>query len=234
MLGLALRLHAVEPGADAEHDRWAALRAAMVAEQIAARDVRDPAVLRAMRTVPRHELVPAGVRPEAYNDHPLPIGAGQTISQPYIVALMSELARVRPGDKVLEVGTGSGYQAAVLAEMGATVFTIEIVEELAARAAADLARLGYDNVTVRAGDGYLGWPEAAPFDAIVVTAAPPRVPPPLRDQLKVGGRLVIPVGETFQELRVITRTERGFRERSVIPVRFVPMTGRAQEGRREE
>jgi protein-L-isoaspartate(D-aspartate) O-methyltransferase len=234
MLGFALRLQAVEPGADGDGDRWAVLRAAMVADQIAARDVRDPAVLRAMRTVPRHELVPEGVRPEAYNDHPLPIGAGQTISQPYIVALMTELARVRPGDRVLEVGTGSGYQAAVLAEMGATVFTIEIVDALATRAAADLARLGYDTVHVRAGDGYLGWPEEAPFDAIIVTAAPPRVPPPLREQLKVSGRLVIPVGDTFQELRVITRTARGFREQAVIPVRFVPMTGKAQEGRREE
>ena len=216
------------PTPSGEVDPQARRRAEMVRSQIAERGVEDPAVLAAMRTVPRHELVPAAVREEAYADHPLPIGYDQTISQPYIVALMTDLADVGQGDKVLEVGTGSGYQAAVLAEMGAEVFTIEIVEPLAKRSAADLARLGYEKVHVRAGDGYRGWPSEAPFDAVIVTAAPPEVPQPLKDQLKVGGRLIIPVGEGVQELRVITRTESGFEDQASIGVRFVPMTGEAQ------
>ena len=195
--------------------------------------IGDPAVLDAIRVVPRHEFVPSSQRELAYADRPLPIGHAQTISQPYVVALMTELARVEPGERVLEVGTGSGYQAAVLAELGAEVWSVEIVEPLAREAAADLARLGYD-VRTRVGDGYRGWPEAAPFDAIVITAAPPEVPRPLLEQLAVGGRLVVPVGDAWgaQELVVITRTEDGLvRERS-IPVRFVPMTGEAQrEGR---
>ncbi len=206
----------------------AAARAEMVATQIEARGVRDPAVLAAMRKVPRHEFVPAGVAKAAYEDSPLPIGWHQTVSQPYIVALMSELAAPRPGARVLEVGTGSGYQAAVLRELGAEVYSVEIIEPLGQRAAATLARLGYGGVHTRIGDGYRGWPEAAPFDAIVVTAAPPSVPQPLKAQLKIGGRLVLPVGTSDQELRVITRTTRGFDERSVIPVVFVPMTGEAQ------
>ncbi|HUS63828.1 MAG TPA: protein-L-isoaspartate(D-aspartate) O-methyltransferase [Kofleriaceae bacterium] len=194
--------------------------------------VRDPGVLAAMRAVPRHELVPDAVRELAYEDHPLPIGWNQTISQPYIVALMTELANVARGDRVLEVGTGSGYQAAVLAEIGVQVHSIEIVEPLAKRAAADLARLGYgDRVEVRAGDGYRGWPEQTPFDAVIVTAAPPAVPQPLVDQLKLGGRLIIPVGEGIQELRVIVRTADGTREEPSILVRFVPMTGEAQQRR---
>ena len=201
----------------------------MVSRQIEARDVRDPRVLGAMRKVPRHLFVPESGRPNAYDDRPLPIGYRQTISQPYIVALMSELAEVRPGDRVLEVGTGSGYQAAVLAEIGARVFSIEIVEPLAKRATATLDALGYGTkVEVRTGDGYAGWPTHAPFDAIVVTAAPPKIPEPLKQQLKVGGHLVIPVGDYFQHLKVVTRTKKGFRERSVTPVRFVPMTGKAQ------
>jgi protein-L-isoaspartate(D-aspartate) O-methyltransferase len=204
------------------------LREAMVAEQIAARGVRDGRVLDAMRNVPRHEFVPAELRGAAYGDRPLPIGKSQTISQPYIVALMTELAEVRRGSRVLEVGTGSGYQAAVLAEMGADVYSIEIVESLARSAADRLRRLGYGSVHVRHGDGYRGWPEHAPFDAIVVTAAPPGIPPPLKAQLKAGGRLVIPVGERFQELQVITRSAEGFSVRSVAPVAFVPMTGEAQ------
>jgi len=212
-------------------DPLAAARDAMVRDQIEQRGVRDPAVLAAMRAVPRHELVPADVRDMAYEDHPLPIGHRQTISQPFIVALMTERAGVQRGDKVLEVGTGSGYQAAVLAAMGAEVYSIEIVEPLARRAAADLERLGY-RVNVRAGDGYRGWPEAAPFDAILVTAAPPRVPQPLVEQLARGGRMVIPVGENYQELRVLTRDESGtVSEQKVIPVLFVPMTGEAQERR---
>lgn len=191
--------------------------------------IDDPAVLEAIRVVPRHEFVPASQRELAYTDRPLPIGHGQTISQPHVVALMTELAQIEPGDRVLEVGTGSGYQAAVLAELGAEVWSVEIVEPLAREAAANLARLGYD-VRTRVGDGYRGWPEAAPFDAIVITAAPPEVPRPLLEQLAVGGRLVVPVGDAWgaQELVVITRTEDGFARERSIPVRFVPMTGEAQ------
>jgi len=200
----------------------------MVDTQIAARGVEDRAVLLAMRKVPRHEFVPAEAVRLAYEDGPLSIGWRQTISQPYIVALMSELAAVGPGARVLEIGTGSGYQAAVLAELGAEVYTIEIVAPLARRAAATLARLGYAEVQTRTGDGYRGWPEAAPFDAIVVTAAPASVPEPLRQQLKIGGRLVLPVGTYDQELRVITRTTEGWQDRTVIPVRFVPMTGEVE------
>jgi protein-L-isoaspartate(D-aspartate) O-methyltransferase len=214
-------------------DDYAAERAAMVEDQIAGRGVKDAAVLAAMRKVPRHEFVPSEVRFLSYADRPFPIGFDQTISQPYIVALMSELAGVRRGTRVLEIGTGSGYQAAVLSEMGADVYSIEIVAPLGKRAADTLARLGYKKIKVRIGDGYKGWPEAAPFDAILVTAAPPRVPEPLKQQLKLGGRLVIPVGEAgAQELKVLTRTPRGFDEQVTIPVRFVPMTGKAQEPHR--
>ena len=192
--------------------------------------MRDARVLEAMRKVPRHRFMPESQRAHAYDDRPLPIAHGQTISQPYIVALMSELADVKPGDTVLEVGTGSGYQAAVLAEMGVKVFSIEIIEPLAKQATATLSELGYGNkVEVRHGDGYAGWPERAPFDAVIVTAAPPKIPKPLKRQLKVGGRLVIPVGKHYQSLIRVTRTKDGFREESVIPVRFVPMTGKAQE-----
>jgi protein-L-isoaspartate(D-aspartate) O-methyltransferase len=200
----------------------------MVSTQIESRGVRDSQVLRAMRAVPRHRFVPPSERSSAYDDRPLPIGHQQTISQPYIVALMSELADLKPGDKVLEVGTGSGYQAAVLAEMGVKVFSIEIVAPLAKQAKATLTKLGYD-VEVRHGDGYAGWPEHAPFDAVIVTAAPPQIPEPLKEQLKIGGRLVIPVGTHFQSLIRVTRTKSGFRQEEVIPVRFVPMTGEAQK-----
>ncbi|MGD8858930.1 MAG: protein-L-isoaspartate(D-aspartate) O-methyltransferase [Myxococcales bacterium] len=200
----------------------------MVSSQIAARGIRSERVLAAMREVPRHEFVPEQYRDDAYDDHPLPIDADQTISQPYIVALMSELAKVEAGDRVLEVGTGSGYQAAVLAQLGAEVYSIEIVDELARTARARLDRLGY-RVQVRSGDGYAGWPERAPFQAILITAAPPRIPEPLKQQLAMGGKLVVPVGRGFQDLMVLTRTETGFEERSVIPVRFVPMTGKAQQ-----
>jgi protein-L-isoaspartate(D-aspartate) O-methyltransferase len=203
-------------------------RVDMVARQIAARGVRDERVLAAMRKVPRHEFIPPGTRDLAYTDRPLPIEHQQTISQPYIVALMTELANVGRDSKVLEIGTGSGYQAAVLAEIAGEVYSIEIVAALAASAEATLHRLGYADVHVRHGDGYQGWPEHAPFDAILVTAAPPRVPEPLRQQLAIGGRLIVPVGTRHQELRVIERTPDGFSERSVLPVRFVPMTGEAQ------
>ena len=209
---------------------FAAERNAMVREQIEARAVKDPAVLGALRRVPRHEFVPAAMRPHAYADRPLPIGEGQTISQPYIVAFMTELLEVRPGQRILEIGTGSGYQAAILAELGVEVYTIEIVERLAMTARALLERLGYTNVHVRAGDGYGGWPEFAPFDRIIVTAAPPRLPQPLIDQLKPGGRLVVPEGEHDQDLVLYTKTNDGkLRREKVLPVRFVPMTGQAQK-----
>jgi protein-L-isoaspartate(D-aspartate) O-methyltransferase len=208
-------------------DPFRAARERMVGEQIEARGVADAAVLAAMRSVPRHEFVPPEERARAYEDRALPIGLGQTISQPYVVALMIALAELQKGARVLEVGTGSGYQAAVLAACGAEVWTIEIVDPLARRAGSDLARLGYGAVHVRSGDGYRGWPEVAPFDAIFVTAAAPRVPEALLAQLRVGGRLVIPVGESgeLQSLQVHERTETGFTVHDVAPVRFVPMTG---------
>jgi protein-L-isoaspartate(D-aspartate) O-methyltransferase len=201
----------------------------MVAAQIEARGVSDTLVLRAMRSVPRHRFVPEHFSEEAYGDYPLPIGEGQTISQPYVVAAMTEAARVRPGEKVLEIGTGSGYQAAVLAAMGAQVWSIEIIPTLAARADSTLSELGYE-VSVLSGDGYRGWPEHAPFDAVVVTAAPEHVPQPLVDQLAVGGRLVIPVGDYFQELIVMTKLQDGTTATDTLfPVRFVPMTGEAED-----
>lgn len=200
----------------------------MVTETIEARGVTDPAVLQAMRTVRRELLVPEHLRRSAYGDHPLPIGHGQTISQPYIVALMSEIIRVEPGHKVLEIGTGSGYQAAVLAEMGAKVFTIEIVPELARRATGDLRALGYSGVETREGDGYWGWSERAPFDSIIVTAAAERIPPPLIEQLKDGGRMIIPVGPAFgnQFLVLVTKDGEQLRTKRMLPVRFVPFTRR--------
>jgi protein-L-isoaspartate(D-aspartate) O-methyltransferase len=211
-------------GESREHERHT-----MVESQIAARGIRNPDVLEAVRTVPRHRFVPESQQESAYEDRPLPIGHGQTISQPYIVALMTELAELKAGDTVLEVGTGSGYQAAVLAQLGVKVYSIEIIEPLAEQARAALAATGYgDRVEVRTGDGYAGWPEHAPFDAVIVTAAPPMIPEPLKQQLRVGGRLVIPVGQSFQRLLRITRSETGFEEENVLPVRFVPMTGRAQ------
>ena len=197
----------------------------MVSQQIEGRGVKDPRVLESMRTVPRHLFVPAASRDDAYLDTPLPIGDSQTISQPYIVALMTELLEVGPNSKVLEIGTGSGYQAAVLAAMGVDVFSIEIRQGLCERAQQTLAELGYTRARVRCGDGYGGWPEEAPFDGIIVTAAPASVPDPLLGQLADGANMVIPVGDFYQELKVITRIGDRFEERSVIPVRFVPMTG---------
>ena len=224
---------ACKPAVPLRAEDAAVEREAMVATQIAAREVRDPRVLAAMRAVPRHEFVPAEVRAHAYADSPLPIGHGQTISQPYIVAFMTEQLALKPTQRVLEIGTGSGYQAAVLAKLVAEVFTIEIVEPLAKRAAADLARLGFKNVRVRAGDGYQGWPEAVPFDAIIVTCAPDHVPEPLVRQLKEGGRMIIPVGEFgAQELYVLEKRAGKIEQRAVLPVRFVPMTGKAQTGKK--
>jgi protein-L-isoaspartate(D-aspartate) O-methyltransferase len=209
-------------------DSFAVQRDAMVDEQIRARGVEAPAVLNAMRKVPRHRFVPANVRAMAYEDHPLPIGSGQTISQPYIVAYMTEAAEISPRDKVLEIGTGSGYQAAILGEVAREVYTIEIIPELAETARKTLAELGYANVHAKAGNGYLGWPEHAPFDAILVTAAPDEIPQALVDQLALGGRMVVPVGEIVQNMMIIERTRTGVIERQTIPVRFVPMTGKPQ------
>lgn len=208
---------------------YARSRDRMVSEQIEARGIRDPPTLAAMRRVPRHRFVPTTASAEAYEDHPIPIGHAQTISQPYIVGFMTEALGLEGGETVLEIGTGSGYQAAVLACIASKVYSVEIVEPLAHEAGERLKGLGFENVLVRAGDGYQGWPEAAPFDAILVTAAAPRIPVPLEEQLKDGGRLVIPVGEDLQEIVVVTRHGARFDERRVLPVRFVPMTGKVRE-----
>ena len=210
-------------------DPYKKKRHEMVERQIVSRGVQDTLVLSAMKKVQRHRFVPDNVRPYAYYDEPLPIGYEQTISQPYIVAYMTESLGLKGGEKVLEVGTGSGYQAAVLAEIAGDVYTIEIVEPLAERAKKILEKEGYDNLHCRYGDGYRGWPEAAPFDAIIITAAPPKVPDPLLDQLVEGGRMVVPVGTWYQELLLITKTKKGFEKKRLIPVRFVPMTGEVQE-----
>ena len=212
-------------------DPYALARQQMVAEQLVrpGRDITNAGVLAVMGKVPRHEFVPEPLRADAYTDHPLPIGYGQTISQPYIVAFMTEQLEPKPTDRVLEIGTGSGYQAAVLAGLVAQVYTIEIIEELAQRAAADLKRLGYTNAHVRAGDGYRGWAEAAPFDAIIVTCAPEHVPQPLIGQLKDGGRIIVPVGPAWHQELVLLRKRGGKLERhAVLPVSFVPMTGEAE------
>lgn len=215
----------------ASADVYREAREAMVTEQLErpGRDISDPRVLAAMRTVPRHELVPENVRRLAYADRPLPIGHRQTISQPFIVAFMTEQLHPELSDRVLEIGTGSGYQAAVLAELVDEVYTIEIVEPLAHRATADLARLGYENIHVRAGDGYLGWPEAAPFDAIIVTCAPEDIPTPLVEQLAEGGRMIIPVGPDggVQELVLLEKRDGKMKQRDILAVRFVPMTRKA-------
>jgi protein-L-isoaspartate(D-aspartate) O-methyltransferase len=226
LVALLLVLVALSAGNRGSVGEYKLRRQQMVHEQIEARGVSDARILRVFSEVPRHELVPAALREAAYEDRPLPIGFGQTISQPYIVALMTELADVQAGEKVLDIGTGSGYQAAVLAALGARVYSIEIVPELAARARDDLARIGFA-VEVRTGDGFVGWPEEAPFDAIVLAAAPAQLPPALPDQLAPGGRIVAPLGQATQVLRVFTRTADGMESRDVLPVRFVPMTGRA-------
>jgi protein-L-isoaspartate(D-aspartate) O-methyltransferase len=200
-----------------------AKRERMVEAQIRSRDVHDAAVLEAMRRVPRHLFVPEHERPFAYDDRPLPIGRGQTISQPYIVAYMTEALLLEPSHRVLEIGTGSGYQAAVLAEIARQVYSIEIVPDLADGARLALERAGYRNVEVRTGNGYLGWPDRAPFDRIIVTAAPPAIPQTLVDQLADGGIMVVPVGTAFQEMVIITKTAEGVTQKRTIDVRFVPM-----------
>jgi protein-L-isoaspartate(D-aspartate) O-methyltransferase len=214
------------PSADTQQD-WENARKRMVAEQLRSRDVKDPRVLAAIEKVPRHLLVPENVRSQAYEDHPLPIGHGQTISQPYIVGFMTQALQVEPEHRVLEIGTGSGYQAAVLGELAREVYTVEIVEPLAESAKQSLAALGYTNVHVRAGNGYDGWPERAPFDRVMVTAAPDEVPPALVEQLKIGGIMAIPVGSgMMQDLRILRKTESGLDLLETLPVRFVPMTGK--------
>jgi len=203
---------------------FAAQRQRMVEQQLKARDIKDERVLAAMAKVPREEFIPEDARANAYQDGALPIGYDQTISQPYIVAFMTEQLRPRPSNRVLEIGSGSGYQAAILAEIVADVYTIDIVEPLAKTAEATLQRLGYKNVHVKVGDGYKGWPEEAPFDAIIVTCAPEKVPQPLIDQLKDGGRMVIPVGERFaQQLYLLEKKNGQLKESATLPVRFVPM-----------
>ncbi len=201
----------------------------MVEKQIEARGVRNQAVLNAMRKVPRHLFVPADMLESAYNDTPLSIGHGQTISQPYIVALMTELLQLTSTQKVLEIGTGSGYQTAVLAELVKTLYSIEIVEPLVEPTQKLLQSLGYTNVVSMYGDGYQGWPEYAPFDGIIVTAAPSLIPKPLIQQLTMGGRMVIPVGDYHQDLILLTKTESGLQRRNVTAVRFVPMTGEVEK-----
>lgn len=225
VLGPVMRLHA-------QDDRFSFHRQSMVEEQIVRRGIDNPEVVRAMGEVPRHAFVPDHLQNQAYIDGPLAIGSGQTISQPYIVALMTELLELDGDEKVLEIGTGSGYQAAVLARLAREVYTVEIREELGSQAEERLVSLGYDNIHLRIGDGYQGWPEEAPFDGIMVTAAPATVPKPLIDQLKVGGKLVIPVGDFFQDLLVITRTAGGVEQREIIPVRFVPMIGEVEDQER--
>ena len=241
LLGIALVVtsscsNADEPPATAapisESDALTAARQAMVNHQLKAsgRDITNERVLRAMAEVPRHEFVPASLRHEAYRDSPLPIGHQQTISQPFIVAFMTEQLDPRPTDKILEIGTGSGYQAAILAKLVKEVYSIEIVEPLALQATQTLQRLDFENVHVKAGDGYQGWPDHAPFDAIIVTCAPDHIPKPLVDQLKEGGRMMIPVGKTFavQELYLLEKHDGKIVQKAILPVRFVPMTGQSQ------
>lgn len=218
-----------QPMYDREKDKYVDDRLSMVANQIESRGVSDSAVLAAMRIVPRHLFVPKRYMGSAYEDGPLPIGHEQTISQPYIVALMTQLLELKGDERVLEIGTGSGYQSAVLAEIVDSVYTIEIICDLAESARKLLSDLGYDNVKVMCADGYRGFAEAAPFDVVIVTAAPDHIPDPLVEQLKVGGRMVLPVGDMYQELVVLEKTDKEVTKRRSIPVRFVPMTGEAEE-----
>jgi len=201
----------------------------MVDRQIVAKGVTDHAVIAAMRRVPRHRFIPNNESEDAYGDFPLAIGHKQTISQPYIVAYMTQALKLQPNEKVLEIGTGSGYQAAILGELVVKVFTIEIVKPLGEKAKEVLFELGYGNVTVRIGDGYQGWPEESPFNAIILTAAPSHIPSPLLEQLAIGGRLILPVGDHFQRLVLIHRTAEGYQQTDLLPVVFVPMTGEIEK-----
>jgi len=228
---LGCREGSVQPKTETSGDEQRDERERMVAEQLAARGIRDERVLAAMRRVPRHRFVDPDEARHAYEDRPLPIGQGQTISQPFVVAFMSQALELSGDERVLDVGTGSGYQAAILGELAREVWSIEIVAPLAESARQRLSALGYENVHVRCGDGYLGWPEHAPFDAILVAAAPDHVPQPLVDQLALGGRMILPVGKSDQELVLLRRTQAGVVQEEVLPVRFVPMTGLAEERR---
>jgi protein-L-isoaspartate(D-aspartate) O-methyltransferase len=218
-----------QKSAQADTEQFRRLREQMVSDQLQAREIRDTRVLSAMLKVPRHVFVPPGIVGSAYEDTALPLALGQTISQPYIVAYMTESLHLQGTERVLEIGTGSGYQAAVLAEIVPEVYTVEILPELLKRAQNTLESLGYKNIRFRAADGYQGWPEFAPFDCIIVTAAPDHVPQPLIDQLKPGGRMIIPVGRFEQDLVLLEKGESRITRRTTIPVRFVPMTGKAQQ-----
>lgn len=228
--GLCMRSEQeISKDAPASTDRLEEFRRQMVEQQIKARGVSDPRVLDALLKVPRHLFVPENQVEYAYEDTPLPIGYAQTISQPYIVAYMTEMLGLKSDDKVLEIGTGSGYQAAILAELCRDVYTIEVLAPLYERATHLLEEMGYKNIYTKVGDGFQGWPEAAPFDAIMVTAAPENIPPPLLEQLNIGGRLIIPVGDAIQQLVLVTKKDhQTFHRKSLIPVRFVPMTGEAE------
>ena len=228
-LGFAVALLVTPAGAA---DGFEMLRRSMVEQQVRQRGITQPEVLSAMEQVPRHLFVPDSLRTEAYSDQPLVLGQGRTVYQPYVVALMTSLLGLKRGDKVLEVGTGSGYHAAVLSRIAREVYSIEIVPTVASQATKRLSVLGYHNVEVRVGDGYRGWPEKGPFDAILLSAAPTQIPKPLLDQLREGGKMVAPVGGFFQDLLVITKTSEGLEKRTVIPVRLSPMKGRAQDGGR--
>lgn len=221
------------PGHAAD-EKLAAARIAMVKKQIEGRGINDTVVLDAMRVVPRHRFVPPQFENEAYDDSPLPIGYGQTVSQPYIVAAMTSALHLQPRDRVLEIGTGSGYQTAVLAEIVDEVYSVEIIDSLATRAESTLSNLGYRDVFVRVADGYAGWSEKSPFEAIIVTAAPDHIPQVLIDQLAIGGRMVVPVGNEEQNLMLITKTASGIQQRTLMSVRFVPMTGGAEGGHSDD
>jgi protein-L-isoaspartate(D-aspartate) O-methyltransferase len=223
ILPVHINMTSEEPQMKNTKKTYAEERESMVTNQIKSRGIKDAQVLEAMEKVPRHVFVPENMRKFAYNDEPLPIGKGQTISQPYIVAYMTEVLQLSSEGKVLEVGTGSGYQAAILAEIVKEVFTVEIIDELSNNALELLRAEGYTNIHFRVGDGAQGWEENAPYDAIMVTAAPPDVPKVLQDQLRIGGRMIVPVGDAFQELVLITREKRRFRQKKLLPVRFVPL-----------
>lgn len=229
LAGLALLLVVAAALPAGAEDLWAAQRRSMV-EKLRQRGKIPPEVLSAMEKVPRHLFVPEAVRAKSYDDEPLPLGSGRSIYEPYVVALMTSLLDLQKGDKVLEVGTGSGYHAAVLARLAREVYSVEIVPPVASQARQRLQALGYHNIEVRIGDGYQGWAAKGPFDAILLSAAPPHIPKPLIEQLRVGGRMVVPVGGLLQDLLVITKTEDGLEKRTVIPVRLTPMTGKVRDG----
>jgi protein-L-isoaspartate(D-aspartate) O-methyltransferase len=223
ILSCSSQQKSIPPSQSYQEPWWKPKAEQMVINQIISRGVTDNRVIEVMKTTPRHLFVPQDAIEYAYNDHPLPIGYGQTISQPYIVALMTELLNLKGDEKVLEIGTGSGYQAAVLSQLTDSCYSIEVVKELAEISASRLKDLGYNNVVVKWGDGYKGWPEHAPFDGIIITAAPEKIPEELISQLKTGGKMVVPVGTLYQNLLVIIKTNKGYQQRNIIPVRFVPM-----------